>query len=457
MVGGWCRPTRPGGYSMVDVRPFAGLRYDPRVVGSLSDVLCPPYDIISVNLQEELHRRSPYNAVRLERGLALEGDNGGFNPYTRAADALASWRWEGSLVREAGPSYYLLRHRFSDSKSRPMERWGIIARVRLEEFDRRVILPHEETLKAPKEDRLSLMEACRANLSPVMALYRQGQGAPITAARERATREAPALVVQYEQDQELGMWVVDTAEFAEAVRDALKDAPLFIADGHHRYETALLYRDRVRARAGSGSGGEVHNYIMMTLIDFDDPGVLVLPYHRLVGGLDPPTFTAVRNRLLEVFQATAFPGQPTTPEEVVEAVAGHAGGGSAEAAHVEKSSVLGLLGPDGEGPYLLTLKGAAAPDGGLLRDFEGWVLQEAVLRHVLSEAAERHTTYTDDPREAWEKVLGGEQQMAFFLRPFPLDLFESVVSAGERLPPKSTYFYPKVPTGLVFHVLEGKS
>ena len=430
---------------MVDVRPFQGLRYDPKVAGSLSDVLCPPYDVIPAPLQQELHRRSPYNAVRLELGMALEGDDGDSNPYTRAAEAFASWRWEGVLVRETRPSYYLLRHRFPDRNGRLLERWGITASVRLEEFDRHVVLPHEGTLEAPKEDRLFLMEACRANLSPVMALYRQGSEKRITAALQRVAQELTPLDAEYEEGQGLTLWVTDGPDFAEALQDALKEVPLFIADGHHRYETALLYRNRQREQAGSWSGDEAYNYVMMTLIDFDDPGLLVLPYHRMVGGLAPSAFTALRNRLLEVFHAASFPEQPTSPEALEEEVAMHGQGASA----------LGLLGPDGEGPYLLALPRTSAPSTEALQDVEGWVLQEAVLNPVLGKAAERYITYTHDPREAWDLVSSGEQQMAFFLRPFPMDLFEAVVSAGKRLPPKSTYFYPKLPTGLVFHPLEG--
>ena len=431
---------------MVDIRPFHGLRYNPAIAGSLSDLLCPPYDVIPASLQQELHRRSPYNAVRLERGMALEGDRDGSNPYTRAAEAFASWQREGVLVREASPSYYLLRHRFLDGKGRPLERWSITATVRLEEFDRRVVLPHEETMEAPKKDRLLLMEACRANLSPVMALYRQGPEKRITAALQRVAQELTPLDAEYEKGQRLSLWATDDPDLVEALHDGLKEAPLFIADGHHRYETALLYRDRMRERSGSWSGDEVYNYVMMTLIDFEDPGLLVLPYHRMVGGLAPSAFTALRNRLLEVFHAASFPQQPSTPEALEEAVATHGQG----------ALTLGLLGPDGEGPYLLTLQQTSATGTDALQDVEGWVLREEVLAPVLGEAVERHTTYTHDPREAWDLVSSGEQQMAFFLRPFPMDLFEAVVSAGKRLPPKSTYFHPKVPTGLVFHPLEAK-
>lgn len=431
---------------MVDIRPFHGIRYNPAIAGSLSDLLCPPYDVIPVPLQAELYKRSPYNAVRLERGLAFEDDCSSSDQYTRAAGAFASWQREGVVAQEANLSYYPLRHRFLSPAGRPLERWSITAAVRLEEFDRRVVLPHEETMKAPKEDRLLLTQACQANLSPVMALYRQGHENRITAALKKVAQEPPSLDVGYEEGQWLTQWVTSDHDFAEALQGTLKEVPLFIADGHHRYETALLYRNRQREQAGNWSSEEAYNYVMMTLIDFDDPGLLVLPYYRMVGGLTPSAFTALRNRLLEVFYATSFPEQPSTPEALDGAVATHGKG----------TLALGILGLEGEGPHLLMLQQAAATRTDALQNVEGWVLREEVLAPVLGEAAERYTTYTHDPREAWDLVSSGEQQLAFFLRPFPMDLFEAVVSMGKRLPPKSTYFHPKVPTGLVFHLLGGK-
>ena len=381
--------------------------------------------------------------------MALEGDNGGPSIYTRAAEAFASWQWEGVLAKEPGPSLYLHRHRFSDGGGRTLERWGIGARVRLEELDRGIVLPHEETRSADKADRLALMEASRANFSPVMALYRQGPERRIAAAIQNVAKQPPVFDGAYERDQHLTLWVVDSPDLIEAVREELRNAPLFIADGHHRYETALTYRNRLRDQAGSWSGEEDCNYVMMSLIDFADPGLLVLPYHRTVGGLAPSTLAALRSRLLEVFRAVPFPEPPASPEALESAVARHS----------ETTPVLGLLEPGGEAPLMLSLqaeegRGEADSADEALRRFEGWVLHQEVLNRVLGSEAERHIEYTHDPREAWEQVSHGERQMAFFLRPMPMDLFETLVSAGVRLPPKSTYFYPKIPTGLVFHLLE---
>ncbi len=429
---------------MAEIRPFRGLRYSTGDTRSLTDLLCPPYDVISPEQQQALQKRSPYNAVRVE---LPDGDSQ--ERYDRAAQALDRWWQEGVLALESRPSYYLLRHRFN-YRGLEMERLGLVSRVRLEEFSRRIVLPHEETGAGPKEDRLRLMEACHANFSPIMALYRDPQQR-IRSAMKSMVESPPAATATYEDDEDLALWVVDAPEMKSAVQATLAEAQLYIADGHHRYETALQYRERARERAQGWSENAASNYVMMTLIDFDDPGLLVLPYHRTLGGMDPPTLTAVRNRLLEVFQIQAFAHPPATPEALEEAVAREGKGVS-----------LGLLGPDGEGPYLLTLRqGQAAqellglPGGAALRDSEGWVLHQAVLEPVLG-AADSLLTYTHEPREAWESVVHGRQQMAFFLKPFPMDLFQAVVSTGHRLPRKSTYFHPKLPTGLVFNPLDGE-
>ena len=429
---------------MADVRPFRGVRYSPGVAGDLTDLICPPYDVISPGVQATLQDVNPYNAVHLELPSGDVSER-----YERAADTLNTWRHDGVLVRDTAPGYYLLRHRFAHRGS-TLERWGLTACVRLEEYERQVVLPHEETRAAPKEDRFKLMEACKTGISPILSMYRDPKRR-IKEAVHALTQAQPVVVATYDDNQDLAMWTVDASHLDSDVAAVLRDAPLFIADGHHRYETALRYRDHARRLAGAWSEDDAFNYVMMTLVDFDDPGLLLLPYNRTIGGMDPPTLTAVRNRLLYVFRLQTFDTQPTTPQALEDAVAGQGMG-----------AVLGLLGPDGEGPYLLTLdQGAvqeellAIPGGSALKDSEGWVLHQAVLERVLGASAGDYVTYQHDPQEAWDSVVQGRQQMAFFLRPFPMDLFQAVVSTGQLLPSKSTYFHPKLPTGLVFNPLDG--
>lgn len=434
--------------TMADVRPFFGLRYLGNLTQSLRDILCPPYDVISDVLQGDLHRRSPYNAVRLERGIAIDGDNHYSNIYTRAATTFDLWQREGVLKRDEKSSFYLHRHTFKTNKGSIAERWGLGAKVRLEEFESRVILPHEDTRPADKADRLALIEVSRANFSPVMALYRHSSKNMVGNVIQSIRSEPPVFDGSYEEDQQLTLWAVSAPEVVEAISRDFSSSPLFIADGHHRYETALNYRNQVYQQSKNWSGEENSNYIMMTLIDFEDPGLVVEPYHRVVGGLTSSIFNILRERLFEIFDVTVLTERPATPmafEEVVEK-------------YSQKEPVIGLVISGEERFFLLSLKAenvgqrdVSAYDA--LHRFEGWILHNEVLNTVLGQDVGKHVDYIHDPAEALHKVSTGQSQFAFLLRSMPMDLFETLVSAGVRLPPKSTYFYPKIPTGMVFHLL----
>ena len=429
---------------MADVQPLRGLRYNTARAGSLPQLICPPYDVISPREQRELYARGPYNIVRLEYGA--EEDR-----YAQAARAFRSWQQEGVLQRDERPALYFMRQRFN-YRGTVYDRYGVTLCVRLEEFGNGAVLPHEATTEGPKRDRLALMETCQANFSPLMALYRDPRGR-IAAVIEEVHGSTPQAEFEDEPGCSYTLWVVQDTRLIEAVRNALEDQPLYLADGHHRYETALRYRDTRRQQEGSDSPNAAYNFVMMTLVSLDDPGLLVLPYHRLVGNLDPPTFTRLRDRATEVFSIERAPIDASKPQALVELVERRGQG----------AMTVGLLGPDGEGPYLLTLR---APDevrryvpsgaGTVLRNVEAWVLQEVILRPVLGDNLEPFTAFSHEAEEAAQSVLERRHQMAFFLRPFPLDLFEAIMGAGLRLPPKSTYFYPKLPTGLVINPLQGE-
>ncbi len=427
---------------MANVRPFRGVRYSAQAASRLGKLICPPYDVISLDDQEALRTSGPHNAIHLE---LPEGEAPA--RYENAAGRFHAWQREGVLVRDGTPGFYVLRHSFSH-RGASFERWGLTAAVRLEEYESRVVLPHEETRAAPKEDRFRLMQACRANFSPIMSLYRDGKGRIREAMLDLAGRE-PDAVAQYGDDH-FSMWAAPSDHLGEVVNGVLEDASLFIADGHHRYETALRYRDWASGQSGSLDEENAFNYVMMTLIEFNDAGLLVLPYHRTLGNMDAPTLTSVREQLLSVFDIQTFASQPVSAGELEEAV------------KCTQGVALGLLGPDGEGPYLLKLENERVrdelrrlPGGDALRDSEGWVLHQ-VLMHELGDELQDHLEYVHDPEEAWSNVVMGERQMAFFLKAFPLDLFRAVVGTGQRLPPKSTYFHPKLPTGMVFNPLEGR-
>ena len=443
---------------MVDVRPFRGVRYNPAQVGDLGSVVCPPYDVITPSEQRALYERSPFNIVRLELGETHATDTQQENRYTRAGHLLKQWLAEKMLAQEQEPALYVVREEFPHGEG-TLVRQGILARVRLEEFDKGVVLPHERTSEGPKRDRLELMQASPANISPIMALYRDPSHR-IAAVLETATATAPAAEATPEEGYHYRLWVVHSPEVLEDVQEVLGQEPLYLADGHHRYETALAYRDLRRAQT-TVTGEEAFNFVLMSLIELEDTGLLVLPYHRLLRGLDEQKQAALRVQIERLFQAQMLSRQPGGP-------AGIAKGVLAELERLGPSQVtMGVVGLYPQGPAVLTLPDsvarreleAKAPSPALGR-CEPWLLQEGVLEPALGIRGEEgagavELAFVHEAEEAVKQVMAGEYQVAFLLRAVPLDLLEAVVREGERLPPKSTYFFPKLITGLVLHLLDG--
>ncbi len=430
---------------MADIRPFRGIRYDPQVVGPLAGVICPPFDIISPELQSSLYNRSPHNVVRLEEGDNLPSDTPTNNRYTRAAATFHKWLEEGVLKRETEPAFYLARHTFS-FQGQERNQLSLLACVRLEEYERRVVLPHEFTRERAICDRLALMEACNANFSPVMSLYRDREGR-LTQLFDEAVSYPPLLTLSTDDQHDFSLWRIDQPSLMQGIREGLADKPLYIADGHHRYQTALGYRDKVKSGAQSPvQPDEAVNFVLMGLIEMEDPGLFVLPYHRVVGNLEPSLLISVQERLKDLFEFHPFSmGGPSDIEPLIKEVEERGARGE----------VVGLLGPGSDRLYILTLKERVdLKSRGPIASFEGWILEEMVFKQVLGDSLSQHLTWSHDAKEAAEMVRSGEQQMVLFLKPLPLELFEAIVGKGERLPAKSTFFYPKLPTGLVLNPLD---
>ncbi|MBI4299208.1 MAG: DUF1015 domain-containing protein [Chloroflexi bacterium] len=438
---------------MVDIRPFSGYRYNPSVVGELSRLLCPPYDVISPAQQRELYQKSPFNSVRLELTEQLPNDTLQHNRYTRAADTFKGWLAKGVLVPDVPSAMYLIEEEFN-FRGRVRVRTGLTACVKLEEFEKGVIVPHEYTTSAPKKDRLELMKACHANISPIMALYSDSGGA-LTHLLS-AARTKPSLAAGASSDGVIyRVWVIQNQDILRGIHEALSDRPVYLADGHHRYETALNYRNLQRASGAIKSDASTANFVMMTLISMNDPGLLIFPYHRLVGGLNSHEEKALSALMNERFEweelqltALSAEGIAATLEEGLQ---GRAQGDVVFGCFM-------LVSGKGKG-YLLTLKNAhvPGPEAPPLERCDTWLLHQRVLNPVLGEhEAGTKLAFVHDAVEAVRAVQKGEQQMAILLRPLPLKLFEEVVGQGNRLPPKATFFYPKLPTGLVFNRLEGE-
>ncbi|MDQ4072059.1 MAG: DUF1015 domain-containing protein [Actinomycetota bacterium] len=421
---------------MADVQPLRTLRYDLRTVGSLDAVIAPPYDVIDPTRRAELVARSPFNVVEID--LPDPGDGG--DPYLHAITVLDAWRRQGILVREDEPALWVLAQEFTAPDGARRTRRGFFARVRVEDYGPGRIRPHERTQPGPKEDRLRLTRATRTNLSPVFSLFDDPDGAAARALAP-ATADRPFATATDDDDVENSIWRVDDPATIEAVRRAVGDRELLIADGHHRYETARTYAREI------GGEGE-HCYVLMFLCALSDPGLDVFPTHRLLTGLGDPE---VQERL----------GAALERDFDVERVER----GDLEPPADGGRIAFGYMDAHFRQAYRLTLKDPATVAEALpghsdaYRALDTAVLEALILRGVLglSEADiadQRGVRYAKSTAEALEALDSGRADAAFFLRPIPIEQVRAVAAAGESMPPKSTFFHPKVPTGLVFNPLE---
>ncbi len=429
---------------MATVTPFRGWRYNPNVVGDIGSVLCPPYDMITPEIQESLKQQSPYNVIHLEAGKGLDWSQLSEGQYAGTVDLFNSWMEGGVLRQDTQPSYYLLRHDFSLSGV-THSRLGLVAGVGLEDYRERQVLPHEFTEAPAIRDRVALMESLGANISPIMGLYRDDDR-ELNAVFNLVMSMSPEVDATGEYGSGTKMWRIVDDGAQSTIQRFFRGRPIYLADGHHRYEASRQYQlERHKEDLSAASSNLAHNYVMMTLISFDDPGLVVLPYHRSVNGLTEDKLADVLDRLDELFEAS--PLRSSTPDEMAEEVERHGRDGR----------VMASVGPGSAESKLLTLKESAVEeDWGPLAVSEGWVLEEKVLQPVLGASTLDHLGYLHDHDEVVGRVAGGGLQMAFLMKPFPLAAFESIVGDGHRLPRKSTFFYPKLPTGLVINRLTGQ-
>jgi uncharacterized protein (DUF1015 family) len=440
---------------MCDVRPFCGLRYNLQQVSDPSSIITPPYDVISFTERLSYYRKSPYNIIRLEYGEEQPGDSADNNKYTRAAAILDAWIKDGILIREGKPALYVIEHNFP-YKDTIKSRLGLMARVRLEELDNQGhIRPHEKTTKEPAIDRLNLLRACRANLSPIMGLVRTKKGEMVKLLRGLAKGE-PHFSATDSYGVNYIVRVISDGTAIQKVSQLFADKVIYIADGHHRYETALRYRDEQRAAFSSYTGEEPFNFVMMSLMDSHDPGLVMLPTHRLIKGLEPAKLVQLERTLSPYFSADSLlPSLPTLSETIQSWL------GTLEM-EGKRGNVLGLYGLHEKKLCLLRLKREAelqkvipSEELSLWKKLDVALLQQIVLRDALDidtlEKEAKHMEFTRDALEAVSKVDSGEYQMAFLLNPTRVSTVLEAADYGKRLPQKSTYFYPKTPAGLVIN------
>lgn len=439
---------------MARIKPFRGIRYNPDRFPSLADVVSPPYDVISPSTQTALHARSPFNVVRMELGQAHPDDDTENTPHSRAGDFLRRWLAEGILIQEDRPALYLTATTFPTADAE-ITRWGLMASVGLEPFERGLIRPHERTYSKVKSERLSLLRSCRANLSPVFAFFSDPE-AVLPQLVARATRAAPVYAFEDRDHHRHRMWIITHAELHRLVATRLGPQVLFIADGHHRYETALAYREARAAREGGLPENHPANFTLMYLSRIQDPGLTILPAHRLLPRVAPE----IRRRFLE--RAASY----FHLEKL-------AAGGPARRRRQGwlkrldqtlpgEGLVVAMAGE--ESPYLLQLKGGdkgrlyseATPD--MLQDIDVTLLTDFIFPQLLELTSDQlddvdQVRYDHDARRAIDKVHSGQCDMAFIIKPTPIAAVQRIADAGRVMPRKSTYFAPKVITGLVMRAL----
>jgi len=417
---------------MADIEPLRALHYNLEKTGGLQDVIAPPYDVIDAAQRAALERRSPYNVVRID---LPSGDD----PYMAAAQELAAWRAEGVIVQDDDPALWALEQDYTGPDGARRTRRGFLGRVRVEQYGAGRIRPHERTHPGPKEDRLRLTRSTKANLSPIFSLFSDPAGTA-WAALQPATDGAPWGAATDEDGTEHRLWRVQDPAAIDAVKAALRDAELLIADGHHRYETARIYADEV---GGSGD----HRYVLMCLVALQDPGLTVFPTHRLLKRLTPAQQEALAGAIRRDFEIEELPDAA-----LLAPVAG------------SEQIRIGYIDSHFRRPLMLTLKDTTIGDAALADRSEAYrrldtaVLEVLILKGALGMTDEdidqlRQLGYARDTAQALELVDCGEYDAAFLMAPTPIEQVQAVAAAGESMPPKSTYFFPKVPTGLLFNPL----
>ena len=438
---------------MAVVKPFRGLRYNLDRISDLSAVITPPYDVISAAEQLRYHKLNPYNVIRLDYGIDEPKDTPNDNKYTRAAGYVKQWLGEGILIREDRPAFYLIRHRFTYN-DRIYNRFSLMARVKLEDLNTGCIRPHEKTMSKPKEDRMRLLKACNVNFSPIMVLCRYEPGGFEGLFADIIKKPAPE--ARDKDGVEFTMWTITDQDqnVIGTIFKLLADNMLYIADGHHRYETALNYS--LERKAASQSDGEdaPYNYVMMTITPAEDPNLLMLPTHRMIKGLKQDMLDSLKGKLAEYFDMETIPPLSDAAASVKNWLA---------ALQKNRSTCFGLYWLDRDKLCILktkkgiNLKVESEPGDDAVSSLDVAILHRLILHRILKidspKIEEECLEYTRIGIEAVNRVNKGEHQISFFLNPTPISGMLSVADAKLRMPQKSTYFYPKTPTGLVMNPL----
>lgn len=409
---------------MAEVIPFRGILYDRSKVDA-DCAVAPPYDIVSPELRKTLYEKSEYNIIRIDFGEESNGDDEARNKYSRAAEYLNEWLKDGVLIRSPKPCFYAYE---MDYKTRAGNQrlQGFFGLVKLTELGKGVF-PHEATHSKPKKDRLSLMNACEANTSPIFSIY-NSPGKKASAVIEKAAKAKPYMEARDICGDLHRLWVIDNEEDIRTITEDMRDKDIIIADGHHRYETALEYQRLMKAKA---SETKAPDYVLMFLANTAAGGLTILPTHRIVSYEHESTI----NMLAKYFDIKTIP----LNDDIMEAIKG-------------RTYTFGLYLKEDNKQYVLSYKGEGVKEEHpALKGLDVTILHDLVFKEILKIS---EVLYEMEASIAEEKVLGGSFDAVFFLNPTRVEDVEAVAFSLMRMPPKSTYFYPKIMTGFVINSLK---
>jgi uncharacterized protein (DUF1015 family) len=431
-------------WTMAEISPFRGVRYSPEKFPKLDVVVSQPYDRVRYGLQDKYYDLSPYNIVRIIKNKEEEGDDENNNVYTRARDNYHRWLGERILIREAQPALYVYHQEFTVNGERRVRKAFIVA-LKLVEFEEGTVLPHERTHAGPKVDRLNLLRATATNFGQIFMLYpdRENEVNALLDAAIVGSEPDVDAVELYEKDVRQSMWVVTDPGVIQAVQAAMRPKRnLIIADGHHRYETALNYRDEMRAMHPDAPPNAAFNYRMVTLVSMDDPGLTILPTHREIHDHGMTPVDVLLERTASCFEVIPVTDQTACFELMVQREREHAVGFYAAGKY-----------------HVLVLKDESLLDDLITEDrIPAWkrldvtILHKVLLEGVLGmdeHVMEEKVRYHRDPQGAIDNVNRGEGEYVFLLNPTKISEVKACSTQGEKMPQKSTDFYPKMISGLV--------
>jgi uncharacterized protein (DUF1015 family) len=442
---------------MAEIIPFRGILYNPIKIDNMANVVAPPFDIISEREQLEYHESHPHNIIRLTLGKTHEDDTSTNNRYTRSADCFNKWLSEHIMELDKTPAFYLTAMEFP-FENREVTRYGLIALVGLEPFKKGVVLPHERTFSNIRSERLELMKACKANLSAIFSLYSDNKNQILSTLKDAIFNKTPDLDFIDYNSHKHRLWRITDKAVHRYVSEALKDKLIFIADGHHRYETALNFREWLSTNDPNFNSSHPANYVMMYLCSMEDSGLIILPAHRMFNKVHASARGTLISKAAEYFEIAVYPYKGTRSEEARDEFI-------AALKSNNSKNCIGVFMKDRPELYLLTLKpgvmermfGDNLPE--VLRNIDVTVLTRLILMELLGFDQDRLDNekliaYSSIAEDAIDAVAAGRHDITFILNPTKIQQVRKIAEAGLIMPRKATYFFPKVITGQVLNKLD---